>query len=56
MIDFVISLPILTYCRRKSNNFILIIVNWLTKIIYYKPLQITINALKLAKIILKVVI
>ena len=44
-IDFVISLSILTDWKRDSYNSILVIVNWLTKIVHYKPVKVTIDAL-----------
>ena len=54
--DFVIGLRISTNWKRDSYNSILIIVDWLTKMVHYKPVKITINALRLAKIIIDVVV
>lgn len=54
--DFVISLPILTNWKDENYNYILIIVNWLTKIVHYKPIKDTINVLGLAKVILDIVV
>ena len=55
-IDFVTGLPILTNWKRDSYDFILIIVDWLTKMVYYKPVKITIDAPGLGKVIIDVVI
>ena len=41
---------------QKSYNFTLVIIDWLTKMIYYKPIKITINTPELAKVILNVVV
>ena len=56
LIDFVTWLPILTDWKGDNYNFIQVIVNWLTKIVYYKPVQVTINALGLAEVILDIVV
>lgn len=50
------GLPISTNCKSENYNSILVIINWLTKIVYYKAINITINALRLAQVILNVVI
>lgn len=39
-----------------SYNSIFVIVNWLTKIVYYKPVKITIDAPGFAKVIMHVVV
>ena len=49
------GLPILMDWKGDSYDSILVIVNQLTKIIYYEPVKVTINALGLAKIIINVV-
>ena len=54
--DFLTGLLILTNWRGESYNFILVIVDRLTKMIYYKPVKVTINAPKLAKVILNMII
>ena len=41
---------------RDLYNSILVIVNWLTKMVYYKLIKITINAPGLAKVIIDVII
>ena len=56
LIDFIIGLPILTYKKGDSYDSILVIVDWLKKIIYYKPIKVTINALDLIKVIIDIVI
>ncbi len=52
--DFVIGLPISADWKGDSYNSILIIVDWLTKMVYYKPVKVTINAIGLAKVIIDV--
>ena len=51
-----IGLPISTDLKGDSYNTILIIVNWLTKMVYYKLVKITINMPGLAEIIIDVVV
>ena len=54
--DFVTSLPILTDWKEDSYNSIFVMVNWLTKIVNYKLVQVTINVSSLIKIIINMVI
>ena len=54
--DFVTGLPILTDWKGDSYDSILVIVNRLMKMVYYKPVKVTINALGLAKVIIDVVV
>ena len=54
--DFVTGLPILTDWKRNSYNSILVIVDQLTKIVYYKLVKVTINALGLVEIIINVLV
>ena len=54
--DFVIGLQISTDWKGDSYNSILVIVNWFIKIIYYKPVKVTINAPCLAEIIIDMVV
>ena len=54
--DFVIGLPISINWKGDSYNSILVIVNWLTKMVYYEPVKITIDALGLAEVIIDVVV
>lgn len=57
LIDFVTGLPILTNWKNNSYNWILIIINYLIKIIYYKLVKVTIDAaIELAKMIIDRVI
>ena len=53
--DFVTGLPILIDLKRENYDLILIIVNWLTKMVHYKPVKVIINALGLVKVIIYVV-
>ena len=54
--DFVTGLLISIDVKRDSYNSILVIVNQLTKIVYYKSVKITLNAPGLAKAIIDVVV
>ena len=56
LMDFVTGLPILTDWKGDSYDSILVIVDWLTKMVYYEPVKVTIDALELAKIILDMVV
>ena len=54
--DFVTGLPILTDWKGDSYNSILVIVNRLIKMIYYELIKVTINASRLAEVIIDVVV
>ena len=54
--DFVTRLPISTDWKGDSYNSILVIDDWLTEMVHYKPVQITINAPRLAEVIIDVVV
>lgn len=54
--DFVTGLLILTDWKKDSYNFILIIIDKLIKIVYYKLVQVTIDATSLVKVIIDVVV
>ena len=54
--DFVTGLPISTDWKGDSYDSILVIVDWLTKMIHYEPAKITIDAPGLAKVISDVVV
>ena len=54
--DFVTGLPISTNWKGDSYDSILVIVDRHTKMVYYEPVKVTINAPGLAEIILDVVI
>ena len=55
-IDFYTSLPRSTNWESEIYNFILVIVNWLTKIVYYELVKVTINAHGIAEVIIDVVV
>lgn len=54
LMDFITRLPILTDQKGDSYNSILVIINRLIKMIYYQPVQLTINTHRLAQVILDV--
>ncbi len=54
--DFVIGLPISANWKDKSYNLILVIVDQLTKMVYYKPVRVTINIPSRAEVIINVVV
>ena len=54
--DFVTGLPISTNWKDESYDSILVIVDRLTKMVYYKPVKVTIDAPELAEVILDVVV
>lgn len=51
LIDFVTDLLISTDKKKKSDDFILVIVDWLIKIVYYKSVKVIFNAIKLVKVL-----
>ncbi len=55
-IDFVTGLPIFTNWKGDTYDSILVIVDRLTKMVYYKPVKVTIDAPGLAEVILDVVV
>ena len=55
-IDFVTGLPISTDWNSDSYDSILVILDQLTKMVYYEPVKITIDAPGLAEVILDVVV
>ena len=54
--DFVTGLPQSADWRGDGYDLILVIVNQLMKMVYYKPVQTTITTLALTKVILNVVV
>lgn len=54
--NFVTRLPNLTNEKNEMYNIILVIVDWLTKIVSYKPVKVTIDVPKLVKVILNIVV
>lgn len=49
-------LLILTNWKEESHNSILVIIDQLMKIVYYKLVKVIINALRLAKVIFNIVV
>ena len=56
LIDFVTGLPLFADWKGNSYDLILVIVDRLTKMVHYKPVKVTINALELAEVIIDVVV
>ena len=56
LIDFVTCLLILTDCKRNNYDSILVIIDWLIKIVHYKLVIVIINIMGLIKIIIDVVV
>lgn len=54
--NFVTRLLISTNWKDDSYDSILVIVDWLIKMVHYKSVKVTIDALGLAKIILDVIV
>ena len=54
--DFVTGLPVSIDWKGESYNSILVIVNWLPKIVHYKPVKITFDAPGLAEVIINVIV
>ncbi len=54
--DFITGLPISAYWKSDSYNSILVIVDWLMKMVYYELVKVTIDASSLAKVIINVVV
>ena len=54
--NFVTGLPILTDWKGDSYDSILVIIDWLIKMVHYKPVKVTIDAPGLAEVIIDVVV
>ncbi len=54
--DFVTGLLVSTNWKAKTYDSILVIVDKLTKMVYYEPVKVTIDAPSLAKVIIEVVV
>ncbi len=54
--DFVMGLPVSTNWQGDTYNSILVIVDWLTKMVHYEPAKVTINAPGLEEVILHEVV
>ena len=50
------GLPVSTNWKGENYDSILVIVDWLTKMIHYKPVKVIIDAPRLAKVIINVVV
>lgn len=55
-IDFIIRLSFLTNWNRDSCDIILVIIDWLIIMVYYKPVKTTIDAAGLAEIIINMIV
>ena len=55
-IDFITGLPISVDWKDDSYNLILVIIDWLTKMVHYNLVKVTINAPNLAEVIINVVV
>ncbi len=55
-IDFITRLSVSTNWKGDTYNLIVVIVDWLMKMVYYEPVKITIDAASLAEVILNVVV
>ena len=54
--DFVIGLLISTNWKKESYDSILVIVDWLIKMVHYKLVKVIINALGLVEVIFDIVV
>ena len=54
--DFVTALPISVDWKRDNYDSILVVVNRLTKMVHYKPVKFTIDALGLAEVIIDMIV
>lgn len=54
--DFVTRLSVSTNQKGNTYNLILVIIDWLTKMIHYKPVKVTIDTLGLVEVILDMVV
>ncbi len=52
--DFVISLPILTNWKSENYDFILVVIDYLTKILYYESVKVTIDTSGPAEVIINI--
>ena len=54
--DFVTGLLVSTDWKGDNYDNILVIVDWLMKMVHYEPVKVTINAPELAEVILDMVV
>ena len=50
------GLPVLTDWKGDSYDLIFVIVDWLTKMVYYEPVKVIIDAPGLAEVIINVIV
>lgn len=50
------GLTVFTNWKKNSYNSILIIVDWLTKMVYYEPVKVTIDTPGLAEVIIDIIV
>ena len=56
LIDFVTRLPLFADWKSDNYDLILIIVNYLTKMVYYKPVKVIIDVERLAEVIIDILV
>ena len=54
--DFIMGLPVSTNWKRENYDSILVIIDWLTKMVHYEPVKVTINIVGLVEVFLDVVV
>lgn len=54
--DFVTGLSVFSYWKSKTYDFILVIIDWLTKIVHFEPVKFIINTSGLAKVIINMIV
>ncbi len=54
--DFITGLPVFTNWKGETYDSILVIIKQLTKMVYYEPVKVTIDAPALAEVIIEVVV
>ena len=54
--DFVTGLPVSINWKGDSYDSILVIVDWFTKMVHYKPVKITLDAPRFAEVIIDMVV
>ncbi len=54
--NFITGLPVSTNWKGETYNSILVIINRLTKMVYYKPVKVTIDVPGLAEVIIEAVV
>ena len=55
-IDFLTGLLVSANWKGNSYDLILVIIDWLTKMVYYVPVKVMIDALSLAEVIINMVV